>query len=229
VAGGACGDHHCSGDEDATSCAADCGACVVAAAGAIIDEDGACFAMSGPPASWRLETGETGYDGSARWTYAWDEPESNSAIWRLELPQAATYRIDVHTPQPWAGSQAARYAVTHDGSTDEILIDQTARDGWQRLGTFAFAAGAGQSIRLGDHTGEPYAERRQLVFDAVRLSPAIGPTFGGDDDGGDDDGGSMGGGCSVAPGRGREGGTAAGLMLVLAFLIRRRRRRPSSS
>jgi hypothetical protein len=42
------------------------------------------------------------------------------------------------------------------------------------LDLVAFAAGAGQSVRLDDNTGEAFSDRLRLAFDALRVTP-MGP------------------------------------------------------
>ena len=78
----------------------------------------------------------------------------------------------MYTAAAYAQSKQAAYVV-HAGVTDTtVTLDQTAVDGWQPLGNFDFAQGDGQSVHLGDNTGEPGSNMVQLVFDAVRLTPA---------------------------------------------------------
>jgi hypothetical protein len=56
------------------------------------------------------------------------------------------------------------------------VINQSAVNGWTEIGTFAFAAGGEQRVRLGDNTGEPVGDERRLVADAIRLTRVDGPT-----------------------------------------------------
>lgn len=223
----ACGDGRCRSGEDASSCAADCAACVIPATGGMID-DGPCLIASGPSASWRYEAGGEG--GELRWTYAWDEAESNAITWRFEVMTAGRYRVEVNTPAPFSGSQQARYTVHHDGGDDEVVLDQSAHDGWQELGTFDFT-GADRWVRLGDSTGESFSLRRQLVFDAIRLVPIStqpGTPDGGPavvDPPGDDPSGTC--GCRVGGQSGDGAGRAGalfGLLLVAGVVVARRRR-----
>ena len=108
--------------------------------------------------------------------------------------------------------------------SSEVVIDQTAADGWQTLGTFDFDEGGYQSIFLGDNTGELPTDNVQIVFDAVRLTRVAKESDGeAADDGsgsGDDDPSASGGGCAAASGH------QLGLVLfaLLAGLRRRRSR-----
>ncbi len=109
------------------------------------------------------------------------------------------------------------------GAEVEVVIDQTAIDGWQSLGELDFDAGGDQWIYLGDATGEPLASMVQLAFDAVRITRVDldgRPDPAGEPGDSDDD---LDGGCRVSG-----GGGAGSLLLLLAltssFVTRRRRR-----
>ncbi len=52
-----------------------------------------------------------------------------------------------------------------------MILDQTSGAGFLPLGEFNFAAGPGQAVRLQDNTGEPYADRIRIGFDAIRVVP----------------------------------------------------------
>ena len=94
----------------------------------------------------------------------------NSAEWRTAFDSAGAYRVEVWTDTSVATSTQATYLIEHGDRSDSVVIDQTAVDGWQTLGTFTFIAGANQKIRLVDNTGENSNLHRTLVFDAVRLT-----------------------------------------------------------
>ncbi|HJL20052.1 MAG TPA: peptidoglycan DD-metalloendopeptidase family protein [Sandaracinaceae bacterium LLY-WYZ-13_1] len=243
-----CGDGFCSGDETHEGCPGDCPICEpIPSAGRTVDEAELCFTRGGDPRWWN--EAEDGWDGGLVWTHTTDaDAVDNHGIWELSFEEAGEYRVEVYTNADFAQAQRAAYAVTHDGMTDRAVLDQSAADGWQTLGTYRFAAGGGQEVRLDDNTGEAYTLRRQIVFDAIRLvrtdapsGPDAGPATpdggvpvsdGGDDsvgEAGRSDGGSerpeLEGGCAVGP-----GGAAPGPWLLLGlgwWLARRRRRRGS--
>jgi lysozyme len=223
-----CGDGACNSGETSASCAVDCGGCIIPGSGGVVDDHGACFQLAGRPASWRSET--AGQGGSLRWTYAWAEPDQNIGTWGLELAEAGNYTVEVATTAPFNGSHQAKYHLRHGGSEEVVLLDQGTVDGWQTLGTFAFAAGADQRVWLGDSTGEPFSERHQLVFDDLRLtrvadlSPDGGAVDGGGDNG-DGGGGEQPGdehGCAMA--RGTSSPAWALLLGLFALGLRRRAR-----
>jgi hypothetical protein len=147
---------------------APCG--TIAASGAtVIDNGDACFTGGGPAATLRSVT-TAGYNDNLLWTHATaDATEQNFGEWTLDFAQAGNYTVEVYTAAAFAQSKQASYLVEAGASTQAVEIDQTAVDGFQSLGTFAFAAGPGQSVHLGDNTGEA-SGTVQLVFDAVRVT-----------------------------------------------------------
>jgi uncharacterized protein (TIGR03382 family) len=188
----------------------------IAAEGGTIDDDNACFTAGGPSQFLR-HVSSAGEGGGLIWTHATEEPsESNYATWNLQVAAAGRYVVEVSTPAAFAQSKQAHYAIRAAGATTVVDLDQTAVDGWQSLGTFDFAEGGDQSVHLGDNTGEPESANVQLVFDAVRLTPAPpgggGGDPGGDDAPGDEPGGGRGAGCTTTGGGGS-------LVLVLAALV----------
>ncbi len=143
----------------------------IGAGGGMVDNDDPCFAAGGPSAYLRDVT-TAGMNDDLVWTHATDAAtEANFADWHLTLAAGGRYQVDVYTAAPWAQSKQAAYLVDAGGAQTSVTIDQSAADGWQTLGEFDFAAGGGQSIHLGDNTGEASSANIQLVFDAIRLVP----------------------------------------------------------
>jgi len=181
-----CGDGICNGNETPQSCPQDCGSpCdVVPPAGRTIDETDACYERFGNPSYW-YEIAD-GHDGSLDYTHTTDAADAdNYGVWSLEFSDFGDFRVEAYTAAPHAQSQQATYQVRHHGTVDEAVVDQSAADGWNLIGEFNFDPGGDQWIRLDDNTGEPYnGGATQIVFDAIRLTPAGG---GDDDDTGDDD------------------------------------------
>jgi len=190
--------------------------------GRVLDERDPCYVAGGDPKFWRREA--AGFEGDLDWTMTTDlEREANYGIWRLDVAEAGRYEIEVHLDGGVFGrSQMARYRVRHAGATDEVVIDQSAHEGFVSLGAFDFAAGGDQHVMLGDNTGEPNEAEISLLFDAIRLTPAGAPAVD-DEDGLDTGEGDLGGGCR-ASGGGAPAGAAAPLLLAL-LLARGRRRR----
>lgn len=197
----------------------------IAADGGTIDDGDPCFAEGGPLASMRHVT-DAGDDGDLVWTHTTEDPdEANFAQWNLDFAEAGHYQLEVYTDARYAQSKLADYLVhTADGDTS-VTIDQTSVDGWQVLGTFAFAAGPDQYVHLGDNSGEPLADNVQMVFDAVRVTRTDYSGPAGSDQqpaGMGDDPGQDGGGCD-----GGAGGASWAAVLMAASCAACRRRSAS--
>jgi GH25 family lysozyme M1 (1,4-beta-N-acetylmuramidase) len=197
-----------TGEGEPTSCG------TIGAAGAVIDDGDDCFEGGGPSASMRQVT-TAGQDGDLVWTHTTeDAAEANYGTWHLDFTEAGRYRVEVYTDGEFAESKQAKYVVQAGAAEQDVVLDQTAADGWQSLGEFEFAAGGEQWIHLADNTGEALANNTQLVFDAVRVTRIVDETGSGDEyeTPGDD------GGCNAS------GGNAGALLLLALFGVRRRRR-----
>lgn len=192
------------------------------AEGGVIDDGDPCFTTGGAPASLR-RISDAGEGGDLIWTYTTDVAnEDNYARWAIALAEGGRYELEVYTDAAYARSRRARYEIRANGADHEVALDQTAADGWQSLGVFELAAGGDQWVHLGDNTGEPLAERVQVVFDAIRLTPVL-PVDDGDGDGdgdGDASGSGEAGGCTTSSGH---ASLLLGLALVAVTRSRRRR------
>jgi GH25 family lysozyme M1 (1,4-beta-N-acetylmuramidase) len=222
--GNACGDGACNSGETTATCDVDCPPCgTIDPAGATIDDGDACFLAGGPDQFLRPVTG-SGEGGDLLWTHTTaDDVATNFAKWTLYFAEAGRYRVEAYTAREHARSRRARYVIEADGATTSVVLDQSAVDGWQSLGEHTFAARGGQSIVLGDNTGEAGADDVELAFDAVRLTRLDAPPDddGDGDDDGDDDGGTR-AGCSA--GGGTTGGAIAWVLGLAAVTARRARR-----
>ena len=173
--------------------------------GRVVEERDGCYVAGGDPQYWRRET--QGWDGDSDWTMTTDlEREANYGIWRLEMAEAGSYRLEVHMDGGRFGkSKRARYLVRHGGVSDEVVVDQSASpDDFIELGVFDFAAGGDQHVMLGDNTGEGGAAETSLLYDALRVTPADGD--------GDESGDGFVGGCQA--GGGGPAGWLAGLVMI---------------
>jgi hypothetical protein len=206
---------------------------------AVLEETDTCFIKGGPLPFWRVGIG--GESNLHVWTGTTDNADpANFAEWTLQFDHAGEYKLEVSVHS--GTSTQARYLVEHAGMTDEVVIDQSAADGFVELGTFDFAASGPQRVYLGDHTGEAGGER--LVADALRVTPmdisggggegggSVGSSgVGGDGlggEGGDGVGhfsGGVEGGCATAPTKPRsESRWLAVSLAAAAFALARRRR-----
>jgi lysozyme len=224
-----CGDSLCNGEETSDSCPDDCEPCQVidssTEAAGIVDDSSSCFAAGGDPMYIRTEN--AGFGSTLRWTHATDAASAaNFGRWDLTFAEAGRYRVEAYTPAPFGMSKQAVYQIHHGddspvaqaGATSEATVDQSAVDGWNLVGEFAFAAGNhGQFVRVDDNTGEPNETDTKIVFDALRFTLLDDKKVDDDDDTADDDSP----GCAAGTGQG------GGLIVLGLFAIggRRRRRR----
>ncbi|MCC7542091.1 MAG: peptidoglycan DD-metalloendopeptidase family protein [Deltaproteobacteria bacterium] len=142
----------------------------VPAEGRIVDERDRCFRRFGTAAYWHSESA-AGWDDSLVWTEATsDASPDNHGIWSLAFDEGGDYLVEAFTAAGFAQSRRARYRVTHAGSEDSRVVDQSSTDGWNVIGTFRFATGGDQSVRLDDNTGEPIGDHVRIAFDAIRLT-----------------------------------------------------------
>jgi len=180
-----CGDGFCSGGETHATCPGDCPICEpIPPAGRIVDDTEVCAERVGGSDSWFHAT-DAGYGGSLWWTHAWDDPApDNQTTWRLDFVEAGNYRVEAYTVAAYAQSRVAPYTVRHEGTDVEVMIDQAAvADGWNLIGEYHFAAGGDQYVHLRDNTGEPYASRIRIAYDAIRITRLDPPGPDADADG----------------------------------------------
>ncbi|RMG97932.1 MAG: hypothetical protein D6705_07435 [Deltaproteobacteria bacterium] len=179
-----CGDQMCTSGETPDNCPDDCPPCgIVPPEGAIVDNGDACYELYGPEQYWREEA--AGYGGSLQWTAATDFPEpSNFAVVRLHFAQAGSYVARAYIEPAYAQSKMTVYRIRAGGQEFDVPVDQSTASGWVELGTFEFAAGGDQWIRLDDNTGEPNDATIQIVFDAFEVAPPAGGTTGATTGGG---------------------------------------------
>jgi len=140
-----------------------------------IDELESSFARS--DAAWYEAA--CGAGGHTFYTYTTDSQteSTNSATWRPNLPADGSYRVYVHIPQscglappPYASARASYGIHAADGDFTRT-VDQNSAEEWVDLGVYRFSAGTQGALQLYDLTGEPYAERRVLFFDAAKWVP----------------------------------------------------------
>ncbi len=141
----------------------------------IIDEESAYFTKtckSGGPWWWYAP----GYNGQMTYTNAMTNAEDCSGYWWLNIIDAGNYEIFAYIPAQYATSQRMKYEIRRGAYTTAWApLDQSRYfNEWISLGTYAFNAGQA-SIRVGDWTGEPYANpptsntNKKIAYDAIKL------------------------------------------------------------
>jgi hypothetical protein len=181
--------------------------CPAVPADGVIDQRTACYVAGGDPHYVRHETG--GYGGTLEWTMGTTaKAPANFAQWFIH--GAGHYHLEVNLDGGTYGTtKAAPYVISHAGTTDTVVIDQTSATGFVSLGDFEFAGDGTEYVLLGDNTGDAQGK---LLFDAIRATSLDGPppSTGGDNT-------PTGGGCST-------GGSGTALTGVLVALLCLRRR-----
>ncbi|MBT8494660.1 MAG: hypothetical protein KJO07_16515 [Deltaproteobacteria bacterium] len=194
--------------------------------GGIIDDVEPCVQLFGKSSLWREEEG--GYGGSLRWTNAFSSPtEANWARFALDFETEGLFEVQVYLDPERSVHRETRYAVTHADGVTEVILDQSAGQGWTALGTFRFAAGGRQDVMVFDNSDGPVDSDQHITLDAIQLigmGDQVAPAPGAPGEGNDDpELGTSGvvGGCSTG---GSSGGSWAGLVLLAVVAVRRRRR-----
>jgi hypothetical protein len=138
--------------------------------GGEIDERDPCALVMGPSQFWRYVEG-AGQGNSLFWTNAVQaEEQSNWARWNTKMSEAGDYELEVYIDPGFAVHERTRYELIHAGKSSEILVDQSAANGWHSLGTFSFRAGGEQHLSLFDNNSEAVADEQQITADAIRLT-----------------------------------------------------------
>lgn len=142
-----------------------------------IDNKSPCFQMAGNQDFWRTEP--KGFDGDLRWTNATkkDTP-ANWARWMMNFEKAGKYKVFYYSVPEFAVFNSTRYLVRHNEKSEEIFIDQSApkEEGWQEIGTYDFAEGAGQWVGIYDNTPADVEADQHIIADAIRIVPVDVPT-----------------------------------------------------
>ncbi len=144
----------------------------IAASGGMIDDSDNCFTRSSSTAWYELSKG---YGDHLYYTYVWDKAAEVVGTWKLNMASAGTYKVEAYIQSSVTPlSEKAPYVVRAKGVETKKTINLSGKSGWVEIGTFAFAAGSDQYVKLSDASGEPYTDKngKRIVFDAIRLTPA---------------------------------------------------------
>lgn len=181
----------------------------------IIDQRSNCYIAGGDPRYWRRV--DSGHANTSEWTGTTSNmSKANFGRWIVKAPRATRYSVEIYLDGGTNGtSTTAKYTVAHGGTTETIMLDQTAASGFVSIGEFDFAGTGDEYIELGDNTGEAGSLDKQVMFDAVRVLPLDGEIPEPVDTGG----------CCQSS-RGARG-NAIPFALVALFMCSGRRRRAS--
>ncbi len=143
----------------------------IEATGGVLETDSLCLHLNGPSRYWR-SVDDAGNESSLVWTNAFQsDTPSNWAQFELQFAEANSYRVEVFLDPAYGKYNATRYRVNHGGETTNLVIDQSAGQGWTSLGNFAFSAGGGQSVSVFDNVSSAPGSNRSIMVDAVRFIP----------------------------------------------------------
>jgi pimeloyl-ACP methyl ester carboxylesterase len=153
--------------------------------GILVRDDGPNVERGGPAGNFSSATGWTVANGHATWTYSVTAPQPDNFFrWKPPLDRCGDW--EVYAFIPWIDNGIADTAnaayeikfrtgmvtvVVDQGSYDRVGIPESAR--WKSLGVFPFSANAhlaGESVTLGDNTGEGTVgnNQRSVNFDDLR-------------------------------------------------------------
>ncbi len=143
--------------------------------GGEVRETAPCFSSFGPSAYWR-RVSDAGYGGSLLWTNAFqNDTPSNWARWRIDMTTGGTYTVEAYVDPLWGVHRATRYRVRAGGSETDVIVDQSASDGWASLGEHDFATGGDQWVSVYDNVAGAIAADQHIAVDAIRLRPEAEP------------------------------------------------------
>lgn len=145
--------------------------CRLSTTDGVVEEDDVCASLTGPARYFRALS--EGHGGGSLWTGAMAKPASNAVAWSFEVEEAGGYALSAYVVGTENASQSARYVVRVNGAATQVTMDQTAMDGWTRLTQLQLSPGSRVDVSLADETGEPASLKRRVLFDAMRLSPAV--------------------------------------------------------
>jgi len=128
----------------------------------VVDNTDAGFRAS---TNWTTTTATAGYLGSNYRTRI-TASASDSAVWAAAIPSTASYKVYARWTSGTNRAPSAPYQVIHSGGTATVNVDQRANGGtWVLLGTYTFAAGSADRVRLSCWT----TAGNYVVADAIKL------------------------------------------------------------
>ena len=145
---------------------------VIDKSGVIIDETDPCFKRSESTAWYSVDNG---YNGHLYFTYTTDKAQEVVGTWNFTVTRAGKYEVFAYIqPDVGAVSEKAPYTVRASGTEHSVVLDMTGKSGWVSLGSFDFAQGEDQWVKLHDSTGETFTDTngKRVIFDAIKLEDA---------------------------------------------------------
>ena len=150
---------------------------VIPPSGLVLEEDGPCGrALNGPLREAGGHQGHSFFD-------AVDVPEPDyvqGMLYELDFEQAGRYELFAWMPAEVGGrTGGAIYKVQHGTGATKLEVDQASvSDDWLPLGSFDFAQGGDQWVRLGDNYSSAAYSGMAFAMDALRVAPSSAGTAG---------------------------------------------------
>ncbi len=130
----------------------------------IVDNTASGFTAS---TNWTTSTAVAGYYGT-NYRQRATASVSDLAKWSAALPATGNYKVYARWTAAADRSTTAPFSVVHSAGTTSVSVNQQANGGaWVLLGTFNFAAGTAERVRLSCWTTAGY----NVIADAVRFVP----------------------------------------------------------
>ncbi len=134
-----------------------------------IDDTDGCFSRT-PSEKWfRASAGE---GGSSQFAYTWNGAATATGTWKINMAKAGTFEVFAYAdPGIGALSANAPYTVRANGKETAVNVNMNGKSGWISIGTFTFAAGGDQWVKLTDASGEAYTDTngKRVVYDAIKF------------------------------------------------------------
>jgi hypothetical protein len=145
--------------------------------GKVISTDAVSFVYRGP-AAVIVDNTDPGFSASSNWSTSTSNPGylganyhvratasvSDQAKWTVTLPSSGSYKVYARWTADPNRATSAPYSIVHSGGTATVNVNQQQNNGtWVLLGTYNFAAGTAERVRLSCWT----SSGQFVVADAV--------------------------------------------------------------
>lgn len=118
-------------------------------------------------ANWKQVASTSAQDGKSFRAASPDTSTSDAAWFKVGIPSAGAYKVDVWNPGGSGLSKAAPHLVATTSGTKTVMVDQSSGgSGWRTIGNFTLAAGDRNVVGVSRWTGAA----GQIAADAVRVT-----------------------------------------------------------
>jgi hypothetical protein len=136
-----------------------------------VDSASPYFVKGGRDDGWQTTDDGSGGIALRATNLLFGEADSSWVRWYAPLARPGTYDVSVFLPAGIATTRQARYWITHAGSDDSKILNQSLYSGqWVSLGEYYFDASGYEYVSISNVTYET-PQSTAVVADAVRFSP----------------------------------------------------------